>query len=124
MSMRPNMKYSFIVSAVIIVVVPIIIGFYMLNKVVDPDETIVTRTEVSPELITIKGGFADSISRYHGYYLSHHNNSLFIQIKGSQLPIGGSKDFTISFSNTYGNVDEIYLLGPGSNSKKKIWPNP
>lgn len=124
MSMRPNMKYSFIVSAVIIVVVPIIIGLYMLNKVVDPDETMVTRTEVSPELITVKGGFADNISRYHGYYLSHHNNSLFIQIKGSKLPIGGSKDFTISFSNTYGNVDEIYLLGPGSNSKKKIWPNP
>ncbi|KLU53402.1 hypothetical protein EL84_13985 [Paenibacillus sp. VT-400] len=124
MSMRPNMKFSIIISAVIIVVVPIIIGFYMLNKVVDPDETMVTRTEVSPELITITGGFADSISRYHGYYLSHHNNSLFIQIKGSKLPIGGSKDFTISFSNTYGSVDEIYLLGPGSNSKKKIWPNP
>ncbi|WP_339188937.1 hypothetical protein MKX33_03030 [Paenibacillus sp. FSL R5-0490] len=123
MNMRPNMKYSIIVSAVIIVVVPIIIGFYMLNKVVDPDETMVTRTEVSPELITIQGGFADSISKYHGYYLSHHNNSLFIQIKGSKLPIGGSKDFTISFSNTYGSVDEIYLLGPG-NSKKKIWPNP
>ncbi|WP_419891565.1 hypothetical protein [Paenibacillus xylanexedens] len=124
MNMRPNMKFSIIVSAVIIVVVAIIIGFYMLNKVVYPDETMVTRTEVSPELITIQGGFADSISRYHGYYLSHHNNSLFIQIKGSKLPIGGSKDFTISFSNTYGNVDEIYLLGPGSNSKKKIWPNP
>ncbi|MEK4661677.1 hypothetical protein MHH93_07270 [Priestia sp. FSL H7-0729] len=124
MSMRPNMKFSIIISAVIIVVVPIIIGFYMLNKVVDPDETMVTRTEVSPELITITGGFADSISRYHGYYLSHHNNSLFIQIKGSKLPIGGSKDFTISFSNTYGSVDEIYLIGPGSNSKKKIWPNP
>ncbi|MEK4074421.1 hypothetical protein MHI01_10965 [Paenibacillus sp. FSL M7-0656] len=124
MSMRPNMKFSIIVSAVIIVVVPIIIGLYMLNKVVDPDETMVTGTEVSPELITVKGGFADSISRYHGYYLSHHKNSLFIQIKGSKLPIGGSKDFTISFSNTYGNVDEIYLLGPGSNSKKKIWPNP
>ncbi|WP_339286117.1 hypothetical protein [Paenibacillus sp. FSL R5-0486] len=123
MNMRPNMKFSIIVSAVIIVVVPIIIGFYMLNKVVDPDETMVTRTEVSPELITIKGGFADSISRYHGYYLSLDNNSLFIQIKGSKLPIGGSKDFTISFSNTYGSVDEIYLLGPG-NSKKKIWPNP
>ncbi|WP_017689879.1 hypothetical protein [Paenibacillus sp. PAMC 26794] len=123
MSMRPNMKYSIIISAVIIVVVPIIIGFYMLNKVVDPDETMVTRTEVSPELITIEGGFADSISRYHGYYLSHDNNSLFIQIKGSKLPIGGSKDFTISFSNPYGSVDEIYLLGPG-NSKKKIWPNP
>ncbi|CAM4526700.1 hypothetical protein [Paenibacillus xylanexedens] len=123
MSMRPNMKFSIIISAVIIVVVSIIIGFYMLNKVVDPDETMVTRTEVSPELITITGGFADSISRYHGYYLSHHNNSLFIQIKGSKLPIGGSKDFTISFSNTYGSVDEIYLLGPG-NSKKKIWSNP
>ncbi|WP_339198089.1 hypothetical protein MKY95_08275 [Paenibacillus sp. FSL P4-0176] len=123
MSMRPNMKYGIIVSAVIIVVVAIIIGFYMLNKVVDPDETMVTRTEVSPELITIKGGFADSISRYHGYYLSHHNNSIFIQIKGSKLPIGGSKDITISFSNTYGSVDEIYLLGPG-NSKKKIWSNP
>ncbi|WP_339183091.1 hypothetical protein MHB43_07900 [Paenibacillus sp. FSL H8-0317] len=123
MNMRPNMKYSIIVSAVIIVVIPFIIGFYMLNKVVDPNETMVTRTEVSPELITIQGGFADSISRYHGYYLSHHNNSLFIQIKGSKLPIGGSKDFTISFSNTYGSVDEIYLLGPG-NSKKKIWPNP
>ncbi|WP_340019701.1 hypothetical protein [Paenibacillus sp. FSL H3-0457] len=122
MSMRPNMKYGIIVSAVIIVVVPIIIGFYMLNKVIDPDETMVTRTKVSPNLITIKGGFTDSISRYHGYYLSHHNNSLFIQIKGSKLPIGGSKDFTISFSNTYGNVDEIYLLGPG-NSEKKIWPN-
>lgn len=121
--MRPSMKYGIIVSAVIIVFVPIIIGFYMLNKVIDPDETMVTRTEVSPELITIQGGFADSISRYHGYYLSHHNNSLYIQIKGSKLPIGGSKDFTISFSNTYGNVDEIYLLGPG-NSKKKIWPNP
>ncbi|WDQ35094.1 hypothetical protein PTQ21_13020 [Paenibacillus marchantiae] len=123
MSMRPSMKYGIIVSAVFIIVVPIIIGLYMLNNVVDPDEIMVTRTEVSPELITIKGGFADSISRYQGYYLSHHNNSLFIQIKGSKLPIGGSKDFTISFSNTYGNVDEIYLLGPG-NSKKKIWPNP
>lgn len=48
MSMRPNMKYGIIVSAVIIVVVPIIIGFYMLNKVIDPDETMVTRTKVSP----------------------------------------------------------------------------
>lgn len=123
MSMRPNMKYSIIVSAVIIVVIPIIIGFYMLNKVVDPDETMVTRTEVSPELITIKGGFADSISRYHGYSLSHHNNSLYIQIKGSKLPISGSKDFTISFSNTYGDIDEIYLLGSG-NAKKKIWSHP
>ena len=123
MSMRPNMKYGIIFSVVIIVVVPIIIGFYMLNNVVDPDEIMVTRTEFSPDLITLQGGFADSISRYHGYYLSHRNNSLFIQIKGSKLPIGGSKDFTISFSNTYGNVDEIYLLGRG-NAKKKIWPNP
>lgn len=123
MSMRPNIKYSIIVSAIIIVVVPIIFGLYMLNKVVDPDETMVTRTEVSPERITVKGGFADSISRYHGYSLSHHNNTLFIQIKGSKLPIGGSKDFSISFSNTYAFVDEIYLLGRG-NAKKKIWPNP
>ncbi|WP_091015143.1 hypothetical protein [Paenibacillus amylolyticus] len=97
MSMRPSMKYGIIVGAVFIIVVPIIIGFYMLNKVVDPDETMVTRTEVSPELITIQGGFADSISRYHGYYLSHHNNSLYIQIKGSKLPIGVVKTSQFHF---------------------------
>lgn len=123
MSMRPNMKYSIIVGAVFIIVVPIIIGLFMLNNVVDPDEIMVTRTEVSPDLITLQGGFGDSISRYHGYNISHHNNTLFIQIKGSKLPIGGSKDFSISFSNTYAFVDEIYLLGRG-NAKKKIWPNP
>lgn len=121
--MRPRTKYGIIVSAVIIVVVPVIIGIYMFNKVVDPEEIMVTKSEVSSELITLKGGFVDSISRYHGYNVSHNNNSLFIQIKGSKLPIGGSKDFNISFSNAYEKVEEIYLLGP-DDSKKKIWPNP
>ena len=121
--MRLKRSYIVTVFTAVIIAFPIVIGFYMLNKVVDPEEIMVTKTEVSSELITIQGGFADSISRYHGYNISHHNHSLFIQIKGSKLPKGDSKDFTISLSNTYGEVDEIYLLGR-DNSRKKIWPKP
>ncbi|MCP1135260.1 hypothetical protein NKT34_18325 [Paenibacillus polysaccharolyticus] len=121
MSMRLNRKYITIVFTVAIIAFPIIIGFFMLNKVVDPEEIMVTKTTVSPELITIQGGFGDSISKYHGYNISHHDHSLFIQIKGSKLPIRGHNDFNISFSNTYGNIDEIYLVGQ-DNAKRKIWP--
>lgn len=123
MSMRLNRKYITIVFTVAIIAFPIVIGSYMLNKVVDPEEIMVTKTEVSPELITIQGGFGDSISKYHGYNISHHDHSLSIQIKGSKLPIRGHKDFNISFSNTYGNINEIYLSGQ-DNAKRKIWPNP
>lgn len=123
MSMRLKRKYITIVFTVAIIAFPIIIGFFMLNKVVDPEEIMVTKTTVSPEFITIQGGFGDSISKYHGYNITHHDHSLFIQIKGSKLPIRGHKDFNISFSNTYGNINEIYLVGQ-DNAKKKIWPNP
>ncbi|MDP9701535.1 hypothetical protein J2T16_004477 [Paenibacillus intestini] len=121
MSMQLNRKYITTVFTVAIIAFPIIIGFYMLNKVVDAEKIMVTKTQVSSELITIQGGFGDSISKYHGYNISHHDHSLFIQIKGSQLPIGGHNDFNISFSNTYGNIDEIYLVGQ-DNAKRKIWP--
>ncbi|WP_434752306.1 hypothetical protein [Paenibacillus amylolyticus] len=123
MSMRLKRKYIITVFTVAIIAFPIIIGSYMLNKVVDPEEIMITKTEVSPELITIQGGFGDSIRRYHGYNISHHDHSLLIQVKGSKLPIGGHKDFNISFSNTYGNIAEIYLLGH-DNAKRKIWPQP
>lgn len=121
--MRLKRNYIVTVFTAVIIAFPIIIGFYMLNKVVNPEEIMVTKTQVSPELITIQGGFGDSISKYHGYNISHHDHSLFIQIKGSKLPIRGHKDFNISFSNTYGNIAEIYLLGH-DNTKRKIWPSP
>ncbi|SCY87726.1 hypothetical protein SAMN05720606_11154 [Paenibacillus polysaccharolyticus] len=122
MSMRLKRKYIITVFTVAIIAFPII-GSYMLNKVVDPEEIMVTKTEVSSELVTIQGGFGDSIRRYHGYNISPHDHSLFIQIKGSKLPIGGHKDFNISFPNSYGNIDEIYLVG-NDNAKRKIWPQP
>lgn len=100
-----------------------VIGFYMLNKVMNPNEIMVTKSDASAEQITIKGGFTDSVSRYRGYKASFENNTLYIKIKGSKLPFGGnSGDFNISLANTYGQIDKIYLQGTG-NTKKLIWPN-
>lgn len=92
-----------------------------IHYTVNPQTIYITGVTVSDKQIAVKGGFVGSAVQFRGYDIYHHNENLYIRIKGSLIarPIsqGG---INVSVPNTYGVINKVYLQGKSS-ERILIW---
>lgn len=121
---RMTRKWVLTLGIVIVAVVSLIGVIYRMNynNIINPHSIMISQCKVSDEIIAVKGGFSDSANKFTGYKAAYANNTLYLKITGSILPLPKSTgDFNISIKNDYGHIQSIYLQGSDPSQNIRIW---
>lgn len=91
----------------------------LLTKTVSPNYIAISEAELGEESIVLKGNIVESATGYKGYKVEKEGNDLFIELKGSRIPIGKQDgSFSIKINKKdFGEFNGVYLR---DGSKKEI----
>ncbi|WP_316570509.1 hypothetical protein [Neobacillus sp. YIM B06451] len=117
-----NKRQAYIILGVVVFIIVLVVSLpKLLTKTVSPNYIAIMEMDVRKEAIIVKGNFAESATDYKGFKAEKEGNNLFIELKGSVLPIGkpdGSFSIKI-FKKDFGDINGVYLRG--GSEKKLIW---
>jgi hypothetical protein len=112
------------IVVIIILLVAGVVAYILIGYTANPTLLYVKKTTVTEGMVVLEDvSFVGSAVWYGGYSANYKDGVLSIKVRARSIKIPGSTGgpFTITISNTYGEISEVRLSGGDPLNDKVIW---